>query len=137
MINIDTDILKQLSSAAKSANEELESASQILNQITTHRDWGCRERVTINAAIEENRKRMRALKEASNSFTAALSQVSEEFVQTESGIGEMFERVEELLGKIISIPAQTVAASAGSVQPSIPVSDFSQVAAGLDEAGSR
>lgn len=107
MILIDTEVIKQLSAAAQSATAELESASQILSQITTHNDWGCKERETINAYIINNRKKMQDLMESSKNFTGALGQIAEEFVNTENSISDMFAGVENILRPILSIPVAT------------------------------
>ena len=42
MIVIDTDVLKGLSEAARSAEAQLAEAAQLLNQITEHHDWDVR-----------------------------------------------------------------------------------------------
>ncbi|MCI5700942.1 MAG: hypothetical protein MR308_11290 [Lachnospiraceae bacterium] len=108
MIVLDTELLKQLAAAAKSATEELQAASELLNQITTHDDWGCKERVAINSYITGNRKKMRSLMENSRSFTGAIAEVAEKFVAEENGIISMFDRVENLLGSFLSIPVGTI-----------------------------
>lgn len=116
MISVDTDVLKQLAQASQNANQELEAASQLLNQVTAHNDWGCKERVTINNYIQNSRTKMQALMESSRSFSSVMTQVMEEFVKTESGISDMFETVESWISKIISI---TVPAGGVSTTPSI------------------
>lgn len=107
MISIDTEVIKQLAAVVKSATEELESASQLLNQITVHNDWGCKERVTINSYIMYNRKKMQELMEASRGFTTVVGSIAEDFVKTESGIAQLFGGVESILKRVISIPVST------------------------------
>lgn len=105
MIQIDTEVLKQLSAAAKSATGELENAAQILNQITVHNDWGCKERYSINEAILKIKKNMATVRESSGGFTNIITLVADEFTTEEKKIAEMFEGLETLLGKFISIVA--------------------------------
>ena len=110
MIQIDTDVLKQLSVNAKSATDELITAGQILNQITTHNDWGCRERYTINEQILTIRKNMLRIGEYSNSFTNIITQVTDDFLIEEKKVAEMFEELESMIAGILSIvsPIATV-----------------------------
>lgn len=103
MIQIDTEVLKQLAATAKSATNELESASQILNQITSHNDWGCKERHAINDAIQKIRKNMMVLRDSSEGFTSTIVQIAEEFAEVERKIPDMFEGLEGLLAKILTV----------------------------------
>ena len=121
MISVDTDVLRRLAAASQNATQELEAASYMLNQVTVHNDWGCRERVTINAYIQSNRKKMQSLMEASRSFSNVMEQVMDEFVQTERCISDMFETVESMIGSIVAIPV------AGAALPSIKVADFKKI----------
>lgn len=113
MILLDTDQLKQLASAAASATEELESASRLLEQITTHADWGCKERETINDYISGNRKKMLVLLEDSRSFTGIIGQIAEQFVTEENSIIHLFDHLEDILGNILSIPPGLVDIGSG------------------------
>lgn len=108
MINIDTDTLKQLSAAAQTASNELEDAMALLMQVTTHEDWGCQEKVSINQLIDQNRSSISTLRDDTSRFTQAVEQVTEEFVQKESGISSLFESVESVLQAILSTPCETV-----------------------------
>ncbi len=108
MISIDTDVLRMLADSAGAANNELGEAAQILNQITQHNEWGCRERITINEQIQEIRRQIGRVWEASESFTSVLNQVSEEFMAEEAAVSQMFAGVESLLGKILSVPVSSI-----------------------------
>ena len=63
MISIDTDMLRQLAAAAKEANEAIENATLRLTAITEHRDWGCKEKNTINEYTVNNKKKIRILQD--------------------------------------------------------------------------
>lgn len=135
MIQIDTDVLQDLSRAARTASEELESAAGLLLQITSHWDWGCQEKVDINRLIEINRSSISRLRQDSAQFTNAVQQVTNEFVQVESGISSLFEGVEGALGKILSVPAIAVhivtdavstSAHTGGIEQ-IPMTDASSI----------
>lgn len=154
MISIDTDALIQAAQAARSAASQLQTASELLNRITTHDDWGCRERVTINEYIQSSRNMMNHLEISVMSFMDIITQVAREFVEAECGISDMFEGVESLLGNILSTGAGTVSASPdiysgvrlaknitdgaypGQTYPHVPddinVVKFSDIANGID-----
>lgn len=105
MISIDTDALVQAAQAARSAAAQLQTASELLNRITTHDDWGCRERLIINEYIQSSRNMLNHLEFSAMSFTDIITQVAQGFVEAECGISDMFEGVESLLGNILSISA--------------------------------
>ena len=104
MISIDTDLLIQLAQTSQNASSQLESAAGILNQITTHDNWGCWEREEINANIIAVKNSMMELMSSAESYTSKVAQAAQQFVDTENGLASMFESVEGLLGKILSIP---------------------------------
>lgn len=105
MIAVDTEALKTLDAAARSAAAELEAAAQYLNQITEHSDWSCRERAEINERIWEIRRRSAEVTEASGSFAGALARAAGTFTDTENTIAQLFEGVERLLSGVLSVPA--------------------------------
>ena len=103
MIRIDTDNLKQASSAASSATAALNDAANIILQITTHQDWVCANKEKINGYITTNRSLISALVADAKSFDNAVQVVTDEFVEQESKIGNMFEEIEEELSKIMNV----------------------------------
>ena len=86
MISIDTDMLRQLAAAAKEANEAIENATLRLTAITEHRDWGCKEKNTINEYTVNNKKKIRILQDNSSSFLSALNDVVNDFENTEKNV---------------------------------------------------
>ena len=108
MIYIDTDTLKQLSHAARAATQELESAENLLRQVTSHWDWGCEEKVRINEYIDSNRSSIIKLRGDAANFTKAVEEVTNEFVQSETGISNLFGGVDGVLSRILSVPAEVV-----------------------------
>lgn len=86
MISIDTDMLRQLAAAAKEANEAIENATLRLTAITEHRDWGCKEKNTINEYTVSNKKKIRILQDNSSSFLSALNDVVNDFENTEKNV---------------------------------------------------
>ena len=107
MINIDTDILKQASSAASSASDALNDAAGLLLQITQHNDWVCPNRDKINEYIRTNRQLMVNLLDDAKAFDKAIQEVTDEFVSQESQISNLFNEVEELLANILNVNTGT------------------------------
>lgn len=111
MINIDTDTLKDCSSAAKNATDNLNDAANIIMQITAHNDWVCPNKEKINDYIRTNRQLMSQLVEDAAKFDAAIQSVTTDFVDAESKISSMFEEIEELLSTVLNVAT----VSAGSI----------------------
>lgn len=103
MINIDTDNLKQASSAASSASDSLNDAAGLLLQITQHTDWVCPNRDKINEYIRTNRSLMMNLLEDAKSFDKAIQEVTDEFISQESTLSKLFDEVEDLLSGILNV----------------------------------
>ena len=133
MINIDTDNLKQASTAASSASDSLNDAAGLLLQITQHTDWVCPNRDKINEYIKTNRSLITDLLADAKSFDAAIQSVTDEFVSQESQISNLFEEVEELLANVLNVNTGTAGtiSSIGSTWASnaaSAVSSISQIA---------
>lgn len=129
MISIDTDIMKELVRATSTANDAIDEAVEVLNKITIHNDWGCKEKNSINNYTTSNKNKIKTLQEHSRSFLSILSSVSAEFENSENRIKDMFQSVEGLLGKVFSTiaggPAHT-----GTPAPGSQPSDISSIIAG-------
>ena len=130
MINIDTDTLKQCSTAAKSATDQLNDAANIIMQITTHQDWECPNKDKINNYISTNRQLISQLVQDAANFDAVIKTVTDEFVQQESQISSMFEEIEELLASVLNVATVSTGsiASIGSGFVSQAASAISSIA---------
>ena len=102
MIVIDTDILKQLVSAASSANQSISEAVNELNRIVSHDDWACKERTRINDYTVSNANRIKAIQNNANSFLSALSTVLGEFESTEDSISSLISGVDSTIADVLS-----------------------------------
>lgn len=108
MISIDTDMLRQLATAANEANEAIGNATLQLTAITEHRDWGCKEKNTINEYTISNKKKIRILQDNSSSFLSALNDVVNDFENTEKNVCSN-------TGGIDSIIANVMDAASGAI----------------------
>ena len=102
MIYIDTERLQSVMLTLENANQAIDEANQLLMQITTHNDWGCKERHAINDYVLNCRKEIQVLQQNSESFYRTSKSVADEFLETETGISRLFESVEGVLAKAIS-----------------------------------
>lgn len=116
MISIDTSIMRNLVVAATTANNAITDAMEVLNQISTHNDWACKEKDAINEYTNTNKNRIRQLQENSSSFLNAITGASTEFEATETSIVDMFSSVESIISNVLSITAATAGASGGPLQ---------------------
>lgn len=103
MISIDTDMLRQLAAAAKEANEAIENATLRLTAITEHRDWGCKEKNTINEYTVNNKKKIRILQDNSSSFLSALNDVVNDFENTEKNVCNNTGGIDSVIANIMDI----------------------------------
>ena len=76
MISIDTSIMRNLVIASTNANNAITDAMEVLNRISTHNDWACKEKDAINEYTNTNKNRIRQLQENSSSFLNASNMYS-------------------------------------------------------------
>lgn len=108
MISIDTALLRELVSASSVANDAIDNAVDALNRVSTHNDWGCKEKYAINEYAITNRNKIKQLQENSRGFLNVITQVSNEFEASEKSILDMFSSVESIISEVISIPPQVI-----------------------------
>lgn len=104
MIDIETLIIKQLVRSAQLSCEEIGEAVGLLNQVTTHNDWGCRERIQINEYIQTNKTQIKQIQDAGHGYLNAVSEMATEFENLERDLPSMFESIESILGHILAVP---------------------------------
>lgn len=123
MISIDTSIMRNLVTASSTANTAITDAMEVLNRISTHSDWACKEKDAINEYTSTNKNRIRQLQENSSSFLTAIAGAASEFEETETSISDMFSSVESMISNILSI---TVGVVGGTLQQNgSPLPEFS------------
>ena len=108
MIHIHTDELLAAVSSLRAANGEVEHASQHLQRITTHNDWTCKERYTINENAQNLRTGIQRLQEDTERYLQAASNAADAFVSEENGVKAMFVGVESIIGKLLSIGGSSI-----------------------------
>ena len=102
VLDIETERLQEMMRMLGSAVDEIDHAAERLRQITTHNDWGCKERNIINNYSTENRNNALKLQTDCRNFSNAVHQVVGEFVEGEKSISGLFPSVDGPLAKILS-----------------------------------
>ena len=102
IIDIETQLLKQMSHLANSAFQELQSADTVLRMVTEHHDWGCKERDHINEMIRKSRDDMKKLRVSGAALHGAVKAAADEFEASEHSIINIFGALEGLLGSQLS-----------------------------------
>ncbi len=120
MINIDTDILRQLSSAAQLSNQNMVAALQKINTITDHSDWNCRERKSINEKMLSNKALAQKLTSATEEFTSSMNSMVARFDDFKTEAPKAFANLESLLAKKMSI--KTPSAVNRVISPAVAIS---------------
>ena len=123
MISIDTAIMRELVTASATANNAITDAMDVLNRISAHNDWACKEKDAINQYTIANKNRIRQLQENSASFLSAIAGAAAEFEQTETSISDMFSSVETILSNVLSIGTAATSVVGGLLQPGVPIAD--------------
>lgn len=104
MLSIDTTLLKQLVNAVQTSNNTIHEATELLNQVVVHNDWGCSERNQINEFTLQNKNMVKELQEENDNFLRVMNEVLDEFERVEAELPNMFDSVDRVIGEIISIP---------------------------------
>lgn len=135
VLNIDTSILRSSVSVAEQANTAITEASNLLNSITVHDDWVCRERDKIKEMTLSNRQNAQQIQERSSSFYSAIKTASEKFDTTEQDNCRRINGVDDSIGKITTVvPKITESIFGGSGSGAdIDIVDIQQFSAAMEE----
>lgn len=135
VLNIDTSILRSSVSVAEQANTAITEASNLLNSITVHDDWVCRERDKIKEMTLSNRQNAQQIQERSSSFYSAIKTASEKFDTTEQDSCRRINGVDDSIGKITTVvPKITESIFGGSGSGAdIDIVDIQQFSTAMEE----
>lgn len=103
ILNIDTSILRSSVSVAQQANEAISEAASLLNAITVHEDWICKERDRIKEMTLANQQKAQQIQERSSSFYSAIQTASERFDSTEQDSCRRINGVDDIIGRISTV----------------------------------
>lgn len=108
IIDLDTDLLRELMQNASNASQQINEATNLLNATTVHNDWCCKERDIINEMTQKNKLEISKLQETSSLFYNAIKKVSDDFDTSENEISKMFETLESIIGKHLNVDSGNV-----------------------------
>ena len=103
ILEMDTDALRSAVGTAKAASDAISSAMELLNRITVHNDWECRERDAINNFTLENRQKIGQMNEAANAFYGAVEFAASRFEEEEQKQISAQQGVDEVLAQISNV----------------------------------
>ncbi|MEE3450689.1 MAG: hypothetical protein VZR27_08330 [Acutalibacteraceae bacterium] len=103
IISINTEVLASVAALARSINEEICRISEIMQRVTIHDDWNCKERDTINDRITNNRLAQVKLQEMSDSFAGSVTSIADQFLEAERSLPNRFQHIDSIIGSSISV----------------------------------
>ena len=103
MISVDTELLQQLANVMTAADGKIKEAGELLQRTTTHNDWCCRERNTINEKTQKNKELGERLCVNSRTFSSELTAIASEFLEREKSVSNMMGDVEGAIAGSIAV----------------------------------
>ena len=103
ILEMDTDALRAAVGTAKAASDAISSAMELLNRITVHNDWECKERDAINQYTLDNRAKIGQMNEAANAFYGAVEFAAARFEEEEQKQISAQQGVDEVLAQISNV----------------------------------
>ncbi len=103
ILNIDTEILRSSVSVAEKTNEAISKAASLLNAITDHDDWICRERKEIKQMTLSNKQTANDIENHTSTFYTAVKTTSERFDESEQEMNTRINGVDDVISKISTV----------------------------------
>ena len=134
ILQLDTELLKQAAAAAKTANDAITQAMNLINQVTEHQDWVCSKRDVINEYARNNRAAIGTLQESANSFYAAVQNAADRFVDKEQEIANHSNKLDEIISSVI-VKVPGISGAIGSASGSVGMMDMGDIGSSISGAG--
>lgn len=119
MIKIDSDVLRNAAGVANNAVSEISSGVDKLNRVTTHDDWNCAERDTINERILAIRKNVETLQSRTGYFLDIIKSAADKFDAADANILRGFNGLHDNLGKSFAIDTPLTVDTSSAVSKEI------------------
>lgn len=132
VFNVDTSVLRSSVSVAEQTNEALTEAANLLNAITVHEDWICKEREQIKNMTLSNKEKAQKIQNQSQSFYSAIKSVSEKFDEAEQDCCNRINRVDDIISKVVSVVPGISEVSVGETGSNISIMDFNNLNSSLE-----
>lgn len=101
-IYIDPMSILNMTLVCEQANDTIQEAAELLNQISSHYDWCCAEKTEIDEWIANIKKRMHILQEHSWGYLSAVKEAMETFEQMENTLVHKFSGMDKVIADVIS-----------------------------------
>jgi len=101
-IYIDPMSILNMTLVCEQANDTIQEAAELLNQISSHYDWCCAEKTEIDEWIANIKKRMHILQEHSCGYLSAVKTAMETLEQTENVLVNRFPDMDKAIAAVIS-----------------------------------
>ena len=126
-IQLDTDQLRSAVSAAKSANQAIEEAMELLNKNIQTTEWDVGNMTAqLRAQTAQNRRDIQQMSENAEGFYHAIETAAQRFEETEQANIQRQQGVDGLISSV----ASTVVGGAG-----IPIASFGSISGALGNGG--
>lgn len=122
IIAYDVQVMQELIRASQAANDELQKAQSLIQEIHSHSDWTCKEKSVIDDLMRECKNMVKKLCEEQFSFFEAVKIVGEELGEAENSVSNLFQSVESILSKILAIPVLENVVNGGGLIGAVDVS---------------
>lgn len=103
LISVDIELMNELADLANAVCEELTEANACFTSVTTHDDWNCSERDTINDIIIHCKQFAEELREGSQSFSASIRKASDTFNEFEHRNPQALQEVHSAIERTLSV----------------------------------
>lgn len=98
-IIVDTELMEKLASEAQIANDGVTEALDLLNRVSLHYDWECKEKKAINEYTVNNKNKINKLHEKTDSYLRAVADSATEYAKAEFDICNSFNDLDIAIGK--------------------------------------
>ena len=95
IISINPDTVTTVAGKINSAYLAVEDAKKVLQSITTHNDWACKERDDINEYILICKRNVNEAFDKAQRFAWIMQDIASDFSSEEKQVASMFQSVED------------------------------------------
>lgn len=103
IISINPDTVTTVAGKINSAYLAVEDAKKVLQSITTHNDWACKERDDINEYILLCKRNVNEAFDKAQRFAWIMQDIASDFSSEEKQVASMFQSVDSVISEVLSI----------------------------------
>lgn len=103
IISINPETVSTVAGNINNAYSAVEDAKKVLQSITTHNDWACKERDDINDYILLCKRNVNDAYDSAQRFAGIMQNIASDFSSEEKQIASMFQSVDSIISEVLSI----------------------------------